>query len=386
MSTLAPSFVAARAERATALRRWQRMHTLLASGGAAEPPQAKLADFAVYYHCVHQAFDQPADEALAQRLAQQLVRQPWPAPDAPWSTYQVDQASALAWLSAHRAAGGLPAFCAPERLAALDKALYQAVRDLPDPSAPLRRSLLVGVGRYLRLRLPDPAAAYYLNALVAHWPEWPPQGAEAAPALSLGLADGLAAELFVLLRAHRAGVRHPNIEARVRQGLQRLLRLRRDVDFLAGQYSVFPYQARASTLEGEFSSELSWRCGDAGQSWLLYEAQAILQDQELAKIAELVGLNTLLRTDVAATNVREAGFYQGAAGVAQLYRQLYCASGLPAFRTASHHWLDRTHDLLTAPLAAAQAEQKLLGGLTGVSMVLLSAATENIPDWSSLLV
>jgi len=395
-----PLFAAARpglvvpagpAVQAAALHSWRTAHALLAAHQAAGLAPAQLADFAVYYHCVYQAFGCSEHGALAQQLAEQLAQLPWPGPGRPWAAAQVDQASALAWLSAQRAAAGLPAACPPAQLAALDEALYQEVQGLHTPPAARRRGLLVRVARYLRLRLPVPTAAPYLHALLAHWPAVPAPATAEQP-LRLGLADGLAAELLVLIRAQQAGVAAPGLAARVAQGLRHLLALKRDVDFLEQQYAVFPDQVHTLAPEGTFSAELSWRCGDGGQSWLLYEAQTILHDPELANMAELLGLNTLLRTSIPATGVVGPGFYQGAAGVAELYAQLYRRSGQPAYRRAYHHWLGRTQELLVpalataAPLAATPGEAAPLGGLLGTALVLLTAAKETTPQWQAILV
>ena len=363
-----------------ALHSWRAMNVLVTTCHT-----ASLADFAVYYHCVHQAFNCPAAGILARQSAEQLAQQPWPGPGFSWHTHLVDQAGVLAWVSKQRAAADLVPVCPPAQLDAFDEALYQQVRSLPVQPAPSHRGLLVHVTRYLRLRQPSPTASRYLYALLAHWPEVPIPEA-GGPPLLLGLTDGLAAELLVLIRAHQTGIHHPIIGARVEQGLRYLLALKRDVDFLEQQYSVFPYQVDAHVPDGTFSAELSWRRGDVGQAWLLYEAQAILHDRELVNIAELVGLNTLMRKNLSSNLVVDSGFYQGAAGVAQLYGQLYRSSGQSAYCNAYYYWLSRTQDLLTAPQAPAQDENKLLSGLVGAALVLLAAAKTATPNWRDVLV
>lgn len=378
----------AEAVQAAVLPSWQAVHKRLTACDTTDLAPISLANFAIYFYCVYQAFGRPADGTLTQQLAQRLVAQPWPAPASPWTAQQVDQACALAWLDTQYAAAGLVPVCPPAQLAFLDEALYQQARLLLAQSTPDCRRTLVRVARYLRLRLPAPTAGRYLHALLASWPQVLP--AEETQPLLLGLVDGLAAELLGLMYLHKAGVQHSTIEARVQQGVRSLLAVKRGVDFLAQHYSVFPYQVCAPAQEGAFSAGLSWQRGDLGPAWVLYEAQAMLHDSELANMAELVGLNTILLTSVPATEVVCAGLYCGAAGVAQLYAQLYRTSRQPAYRTAYHFWLGRTQELLPSALAATSAvlatEDKIAGGLVGIGLVLLTAAKDLAVNWEAVMI
>jgi hypothetical protein len=171
--------------------------------------------------------------------------------------------------------------------------------------------------------------------------------------------------------------------------VQRLLTLRHPVDFAEQHYAVFPYQVHRATGVASFSAELSWRRGDLGQAVLLYEAQDLLQDAELANIAELVGLNTLLRTTIPATQVTSSLLGQGAAGVAYLYHKLFYASGQrPAYRQGYQFWLAQTQHWLGEELAAGFYEHRqgdLLDGLAGVGLVLLSALSGAQLRWDAVV-
>lgn len=356
-------------------RSWQSAHQRLMACHAAGMSPASLADFAVYVHCVCQAFGRAEDTALAKILTQQLVTQPWPQAGCRWTVFQIKQACALAWMHA-RGAVAVPA--------GLDETLHHEAQYILAQGEPGYHVLLIHLIRYLGLRLPAPNAARYLQALLAQWPT-----SHAHPRADNFLLDldALAAELLTLIWVHKIGLPDPVIPVRVRQGVRQLLASRRAVDFQEQHYSVFPYQLCLLKNDGKFSAELNWCRGDARQALLLYEAYTILQDKELVRIAELVGLNSTLRTSVAATEVRSVDFCHGAGGVAQLYSRLYIASGQQAYRIAYQFWLRRTQELLPAEAAPLPppSDAELLAGQVGVALVLLTATQRNATGWESLL-
>lgn len=353
---------------------WQQVHQLLAGRYGQASSLAELGSLSVYYYCLHQAFGDAQAATRAQQLFGRLVQQL----ALPGAAGQLDHACTAAWLSARLRAPGESA-AAPGPLAALDQQLRQRAQHLAAaPGQATSRGHLLRVLRYFSLRPPTAGGPA----------PWPPLPAAPAP-LVLGLAQGLTAELLLLIRLHRAGVHQPESKAQLRQGVRHLLALRRGVDFAEQQFAVFPYEVPRGGGEPLFDAELSWRQGDLGPAWLLYEAQGLLHDAELARIAELVGLNTLLRTSQPATQVASAQFYRGAAGLAHLYHKLYQASGQqPAYHGGYVFWLAQTQHWLGQELAAPAAlppTAELLQGLGGVGLVLLAAVAGTAPDWDEVL-
>ena len=139
----------------------------------------------------------------------------------------------------------------------------------------------------------------------------------------------------------------------------------------------------AEAGEATYSAELSWHRGDLGQALLFYESHDLLPDPELAKIAELVGLNTLLRTSQADNNLGSAAWHRGASGVAHLYRQLHRISRHPAYRTGYQYWLGQTQQWLPAALAANSTMP--LADLAKVGLVLLEAQSEDGLGWDAIV-
>ena len=361
---------------------WHQLHWLLTQ--TTKPPYllSEALGLATYHYSVYKAFGQAPDAVLAQRMFQHAGGQMagWLLSSSAWPIHQLDQACAAAWLSAGFAANGLAQALVPALLAALDPVLEQEALRLRAQATGSRN--FARIVRYFSLR--SPIAQAYLSPLLA-LPFTPLVPSESLP---LGLADGLAAELRVLLWLHQAGLSTPSSLEQVRRGIRYLLALRRKVDFCDQKYSIFPYQVQGAFPEAYFSAALGWPHGDLGQALLFYEAHSLLRDAELARIAGLVGLNTLLRTTREATEVVSSQLYQGAAGVAHLYRKLYLASGQPAYQTGQQYWLTQTQQWLHQELATGfyrRCERELPHGLVGVGLVLLSAVAGETPEWDAML-
>ncbi|MCA8832862.1 hypothetical protein LF252_19700 [Hymenobacter sp. BT728] len=298
----------------------------------------------------------------------------------------------VAWLHAQLIATNLALPEAEVVLEQLDRQIFAAADQLLTQPSDAHTGSIVHVLRYFYLRLPAPAATAHLEYLLARqttltrpWLSAEPH----APRLPLGLDDGLAAKLLVLLHIHKAGVTSQPIQQYVRYGIRLLLGVKREVDFLDQRYSVFPDWLEAGSGKAIFSDEISWPRGDIGQSLLLYEAHQFLQDAELANVAELVGLNTLLRVSMQSTQVTTAQFYQGAAGVAYLYLKLSAISGQPAYQKGYAFWLHRLQHHVHQELATGFYQgctAQIQHGLTGVGLVLLSAVTAKPLHWDKMLV
>ncbi|MDO7888086.1 lanthionine synthetase LanC family protein [Hymenobacter cheonanensis] len=335
-----------------------------------------------YYFCVSQAFtilDEVAPlllqqwQQLAAQLAQQARLNAWPA-------HHLDQACTAAWLAKQLTDSHLPA--AADHLLPLDAALLAQADRLHHRADHASRGCFFRILRYFSLRLMSTPDATALLRLLEMLPQFP-------AVATLGLADGLAAELLLLLRLHKTGIQHAALLPGLRSGVARLLNLRQQVDFSEGHYNAFPYHTPPDlslvVLSGQ---ELSWRHGDVGQSLLLYKFADELPNSELLPIAELVGLNTLLRTSWQSTQLTTSQVGQGTAGLAYLYQRLHRLSGHAAYRKGAAFWLERTHSLLQQELAAGfyhEPKGDIMHGLVGVGLVLLSSLVEEDLAWDSLV-
>jgi hypothetical protein len=385
LSALLPAApaVPAAASQAAGPASWRAVHASLA-GLAVEATQAPdFANLAVYHYCVAQAgLASPGHASRAAGQWGQLVEQlEWQLGLAAWPLAQLDQACGAAWLGSRLAAEARHAGGAT--LPRLDEALLAEALRLHQQPDGAGRAGFFRVLRYFGLRLPAPGARQGLHTLLAL-----PLPAPAPGPVPLGLADGQAAELLLLLKLHQAAIRPDLVLAHLRAGITRLLELRRPVDFLEARYSVFPYEAPVAPGEAAFSAELSWQRGDLGPALLLHEAYEHLLDDELLKMAQLLGLNTLLRTTARTTELATSQLGRGSAGVAHLYARLHLAGGHAAYRAGHAFWLGRTCDFLRHELATGFYQQQpgsLTEGLVGVGLVLLTSLTDTELGWDTLV-
>lgn len=372
---------------------WQQVHRLLARADEQARFLPEVLGLAIYHYCVYKAFGQASAAALAQRLLQQVAQQ------AAWSnqlaeqTYSAnwfDQACSAAWLSARITAEGLSPTAMPALLADFDtRLLKHALSRQPL----LSRQVHTQIVRYFTIRLADAttdARAFLTSLLTARAAPspWATQLVAPLAQTPVGLEYGLVAELRSLISLHQAGIQTGDPLAQLRHGIRYLLAARREVDFLNQKYSIFPCYAHTQTESATYSAALTWPHGDLGPALLLCEAYKLLDDSELNTISDLVGLNTLLRTTPATTEIVSAQLYRGAAGTAHLYRKLHQVSGLPAYEQGAQFWLGRTHELLQEELGKGvylQRENNLRQGLVGIGLVLLSAVAEGTLDWDDTL-
>jgi hypothetical protein len=134
-----------------------------------------------------------------------------------WSIAQVDQACGVAWLSERLSTDGL--VTVPATLARLDQVLYaEAIRMCQQPDAASRQCFFQ-VLRYFHLRLPASSNALkYLQDLLSLQLALP-----LSDPRSLGLVNGLAAELLLLLSLYKSGMQHVALLARIKEGIAYLL-------------------------------------------------------------------------------------------------------------------------------------------------------------------
>lgn len=198
--------------------------------------------------------------------------------------------------------------------------------------------------------------------------------------IKLGLSNGLAGELILLINAYNLGLNEDIIKTIVQNGILHILSFKQLADFSEQKFSIFPEKVSGKRSGSIFSNKLNWETGDLGHSLLFYKAHKLLKDPELKKMADLVGLNTLLRTELKTTEILSSQFLRGSAGLAFLYFLLYQQSGHEDYKKGYELWIAHTLELLDKELATdfyKENELDILQGLPGVSLVLLFLIQEN---------
>jgi hypothetical protein len=368
---------------------WQEVHRILTNRDWISASLPELLGSSTYAFCFYKIFGQKQDALLACHLFERVALRPEWYSIKVWPAEQLDYACMAAWLNARLVVEGLQVDHV--LLAEVDQALGEVAEHVIQHPDTFNRSRFFRILRYFSLRLPGQQAAHFLQRLLV-WFSAAKGDLHKVPVtqtqVSLGLDAGLAAELLVLIRLHALGLQNEGLKNLIVKGIIGILALKRNVDFQDGRFAVFPYQVHSQTEETTFSPTLSWRRGDIGQSLLLYQAHAHLQEPELAKIAELVGLNTLLRTTIKDTGIVSSQLYDGAAGVAHLYARLYRLSGQDKYQKGQRYWLGQTQSWLRQELLTGyyqQRENEVKQGLVGVALVMLSTMTDLDLDWEAAL-
>ena len=205
--------------------------------------------------------------------------------------------------------------------------------------------------------------------------------------INTSLSHGNAGFLLVLLEALEAGVDDAGLEELIRSGIRFLLSLRMEPG--AEQYALFPFVVNSHRpQEQSFNNRLAWCYGDLNIILLLYKAAACFNDAEMKNIADELAVHTLTRTDEASTQVIDAHFCHGAAGLAQVYHKLFMLTGQQRFDESATFWVGETLRHLQQDWKRNHylgKEGDLLNGLPGIALVLLSYISKKEMAWSRLL-
>jgi hypothetical protein len=202
----------------------------------------------------------------------------------------------------------------------------------------------------------------------------------------LGLDRGIAANQLTLINAYKA-YPHPAVSHVIRQGISYVLSFRRDIDFSEGSYSAFPASISSGYAQSHFTNALSWQSGDLVQSLVFYQASELFEDAFLENLANLIGLNTLLRTSRDATQITDIGLEKGSAGLALLYHFAYQITQNASYQRGCTHWLKHTLDywkdttLPSARLTDSLSDLPMQEEHLGIAFVLAYIAHEPKNTW-----
>jgi lantibiotic biosynthesis protein len=213
-------------------------------------------------------------------------------------------------------------------------------------------------------------------------------GNEQPHEFNLSLSHGLSGILLILINAFKFSDHKKLIRHMIGEGVRYIINHRKDADFATGVYNYFPLIVNENTGKLAESNRLGWCYGDLNQVLLLYRAGKLLEQDNYIKLAQIIGLQSLLRNDADSTMVVDSHFCHGSSGLAQFYRVLYQISGHDAYRTGYKQWIEQTILHIEQELANgkyADRETQFLEGLVGVALTLLSYVSGKELQWSRCL-
>lgn len=210
-------------------------------------------------------------------------------------------------------------------------------------------------------------------------------GEESPDEINLSLSHGLCGVLLILINAHEHSNQKILIEKIVSEGIRYLLQFRRDVDFENGVCNYFSFTVFENSGRETISNRLAWCYGDLNQVLLLNRAGKLLQQENYIRLAQLIGLQTLLRKSESTTLATDSHLCHGSAGLAQFYKVLYEITGVPGYKTGYDCWIEQTLLYIEKELPAGKYidfETNFLEGLAGVGLVLMSYVSNKELHWS----
>ncbi len=220
---------------------------------------------------------------------------------------------------------------------------------------------------------------------------------EAKPRLDdtvLNLNHGFCGIALVLMEIYRLGIRQEKVFSIVNEGIQFLLSLKRPIDFNTGKCGFFPTcideNARIDSEKNQmyYHSILGWCNGDLNQILLLYTAGELFNNHTYTKIAEEVGLASMLRKTPEQSKLQNPYFCHGTSGVAHIYKRIAQRSGNEQYLEASQYWTQQSFAYIDkAKLNYSYIENgaNLIDGALGIGLSFLSYISEEDLKWDSLL-
>ncbi|HLX10763.1 MAG TPA: lanthionine synthetase C family protein [Thermoanaerobaculia bacterium] len=266
---------------------------------------------------------------------------------------------------------------------------------------------LVGLGVYALERLPRPAAAQCLEAVVAQLarraerhPEGaaffspvgdlPPQFRGELPqgAYVLGMGQGVAGVIALLGAACQAGVAAPAARSLLAATVSWLLARERPPES-GYRFPQFHFSGAAAR-----ESPLAWRVGDLGIAASLLLAARGAGEPAWEAAGRRVALAAAARHPDLAGGAG-AGLSDGPAGIGHVFNRLYQATGETALAEAARRWLDQALAQRTPGVGIAGFRITYRGewldepgfarGATGIGLALLAAVSQVDPAWDRAL-
>lgn len=158
------------------------------------------------------------------------------------------------------------------------------------------------------------------------------------------------------------------------------------VMWLAAQYESdigFPPWVPKDGRRKDLNS--SWCSGDAGITSALFYTECSYPDT-------LPGLSQMIERwmELPSRVVNVPGFCHGAAGTAHVANRIFQVTGSEKHLEASRRWLQTVMsfwhgDAVVLNLGPEESRFDLLNGLVGIGLVLLSALTDQTPQWDRLV-
>lgn len=158
-----------------------------------------------------------------------------------------------------------------------------------------------------------------------------------------GLAHGSAGVIRFLLNCHNLGIRQRICEKLIKGSINFMFNNIQSRDRATSFFpSAIPCDVYKSGQNKPLSSRLAWCYGDLTILFTLYVAAEKLSLQPLQNDCINYLMETTKRKSFDETNVVDAGFCHGSAGIAYVYWKLWNVTGLEKFKQEADYWYGKT--------------------------------------------
>lgn len=208
---------------------------------------------------------------------------------------------------------------------------------------------------------------------------------ERAKGYNLSLSHGMSSLIIFLSQAYRLHINRKKVRLMLLGAVNYILS--KEVDFSKCGFS-FPSIIFKDTEETLVKSRLGWCYGDLGIAVALWQAGKALDKMDWKEKAVDVLEKCIDRRKNKRGKVEEAGICHGTAGISLIFRRMYLETGHPPFDREASYWFDETLSGLGNQKNNVSSSQgidyTLLTGISGLYLVLLSAANKDRQTWDTL--
>jgi len=153
------------------------------------------------------------------------------------------------------------------------------------------------------------------------------------------------------------------------------------IQMLSEYVSIFySYLVKKETIIANTKTEaITMLNCELKNAYALFKASNVLKDREKENFSIKMALETISQTSIENIDV---GVFYTTMRVAHLYNHFYQLTSIETFKTASLYWMNLT---FSQKKIQSEVNLNLLGGLTGIGLILISAMADFKPDWDSCL-
>jgi lantibiotic modifying enzyme len=212
---------------------------------------------------------------------------------------------------------------------------------------------------------------------------------------NLGLAHGVPAILSVLTLLYEKGIVVKQTRALIENGVKWLMANKND----PGDDCVSLYPSTVTEghkAAGVKQSRLGWCYGDLGIAITLLNIGNRLDNSSYKQESYSIFEHTLKYRNNKNGSIADASLCHGSAGVSQIFRRAYMASGERPFLEGAERWIEQTLQFASWKDGLAgfkyytqkgyQNNHNLLEGITGIGLALIAAVDANTtPSWDRCL-